>query len=209
MKKEIIVATSNEHKVVELNAMLCDLDISFITMAQAGIFEDIEENGTTFRENALIKARRVCELSGKPSLADDSGLSVDVLGGEPGIYSARYSGVEDKATRDKANNEKLLENLKNISQSERTARFVSAIALVLPDGFEHCVQGVVEGYITFEERGNGGFGYDPLFFVPEFSKTFGELTAEEKNSISHRKRAVAQIKKVITQLCDEGKLWKI
>ncbi len=207
-KKEIIVATANEHKVVELNAMLCDLDISFVTMAKAGIFEDIEENGTTFRENALIKARRVCELSGKPSIADDSGLSVDVLNGEPGIYSARYSGCEDKSLRDKANIDKLLFNMKNISQNERTARFVSAIALVLPDGTEHCVQGVCEGYITFEERGNGGFGYDPIFFVPEFSKTFGELTPEQKNSISHRQRAVVQIKRVISDLIKEEKLWK-
>ena len=191
----IIVATKNAHKVEEMSAMLKDLgDIELVTMKNAGLDTEIEENGTTFMENALIKARFVCKALGKPALADDSGLCVDALGGEPGIYSARYASENGENSSDEANNEKLLSKLSDIPGNERTARFVSALALVFPDGREICATGVCEGLITREKRGDGGFGYDPLFFCPEFSKTFGEISAEEKNSISHRNRAMLQLR---------------
>ena len=201
MKKTIIVATKNAHKVTEMSALLCTSgDIELITMRDAGLDIEIEENGKTFEENAKIKAREVCRLTGKPAIADDSGLAVDVLGGAPGIYSARYASTDSGNASDEANNEKLLENLKDIPGPERTARFVSAVALVLPDGREYCAIGTCEGLITREARGNGGFGYDPLFFCPAFSKTFGELTAEEKNSISHRNRACLKLKEIISDI---------
>lgn len=191
----IIVATKNAHKVEEMSAMLKDLgDIELVTMKNAGLDTEIEENGTTFMENALIKARFVCKALGKPALADDSGLCVDALGGEPGVYSARYASENGENSSDEANNEKLLSKLSDIPGNERTARFVSALALVFPDGREICATGVCEGLITREKRGDGGFGYDPLFFCPEFSKTFGEISAEEKNSISHRNRAMLQLR---------------
>lgn len=191
----IIVATKNAHKVEEMSAMLSDLgDIELVTMKNAGLDEEIEENGTTFMENALIKARFVCKALGKPALADDSGLCVDALGGEPGVYSARYASENGENSSDEANNEKLLSKLAEIPGNERTARFVSALALVFPDGREICATGICEGLITREKRGEGGFGYDPLFFCPEFSKTFGEISPEEKNSISHRNRAMLQLR---------------
>ena len=191
----IIVATKNAHKVEEMSAMLKDLgDIELVTMKNAGLDTEIEENGTTFMENALIKARFVCKALGKPALADDSGLCVDALGGEPGVYSARYASENGENSSDEANNEKLLSKLSDIPGNERTARFVSALALVFPDGREICATGVCEGLITRDKRGDGGFGYDPLFFCPEFSKTFGEISAEEKNSISHRNRAMIQLR---------------
>ena len=197
----VIVATKNAHKVSEMAALLDGVkNIRLITMKDAGLDCEIEENGKTFKENALIKAREVCRLTGKPAIADDSGLSVDALGGAPGIYSARYASEDGLNASDEANIEKLLENLKEIPGSERTARFVSAVALVFPDGREYCTLGVCEGLITREKRGDGGFGYDPVFFYPAFSKTFGEMTAEEKNSISHRNRAVARLKEIIKEI---------
>ena len=199
----IIVASNNSHKVEEMSALLAETGVTLITMKEAGLCVDIEENGTTFMENALIKARYVCNALGKPALADDSGLCVDVLGGEPGVYSARYASVDGGNSSDEANNEKLLEKLKGISGNERTARFVSALALVFPDGREICATGICEGLITTEKRGDGGFGYDPLFFCPEFSKTFGEISAEEKNSISHRNRAVLQLREKLKNLNTE------
>lgn len=201
MKKTIIVATKNAHKVTEMAALLCgDGDFELVTMRDAGLDIEIEENGKTFEENAKIKAREVCRLTGKPAIADDSGLSVDVLGGEPGIYSARYASDGPENAPDAANNAKLLEKLKDIPGPERTARFVSAVALVLPDGREFCAIGTCEGLITREERGNGGFGYDPLFFCPAFSRTFGEISAEEKNSVSHRNRACLKLKEIISDI---------
>lgn len=189
----VIVATKNAHKVKEMAALLSDIpDLKLITMTEAGIDADIEENGTTFEENALIKARTVCKLSGKPSLADDSGLSVDALLGAPGIYSARYASVDGENASDEKNIEKLLRELSAIPSGERTARFVSALALVFPDGREYVTKGICEGHITREARGNGGFGYDPVFFYPPLAKTFGQLTAEEKSAISHRGQALKE-----------------
>ena len=191
----IIVATKNAHKVREMSQLLADIgDIELVTMAQAGLDVEIEENGTTFEENALIKARFVAKEKGMPAIADDSGLSVDVLGGEPGIYSARYASKDGGNASDDDNIDLLLENMKNVSGGERTARFVSALALVLPDGREYTAIGVCEGLITRERRGNGGFGYDPVFFCNSLSKTFGETSEDEKNSVSHRNRAMLILK---------------
>jgi XTP/dITP diphosphohydrolase len=194
----IIVATKNAHKVAEMSAMLGDIEL--VTMKDAGLDCEIEENGATFMENALIKARFVCNALGKPALADDSGLCVDALGGEPGVLSARYASEDGQNASDEANNEKLLNKLVGVPGGERTARFVSALALVFPDGREICATGICEGLIAREARGESGFGYDPLFFSPEFSKTFGEISAEEKNSISHRNRAIMQLREKLKNI---------
>lgn len=197
----IIVATGNSHKAAEMAALLSDIsEISLVTMRDAGISAEIEENGESFEENALIKARELCRISGKPSIADDSGLCVDALGGKPGIYSARYASENGENASDEANIEKLLRELKTIPSGERSGRFVSALALVLPDGREFCVKGVCEGHITSEVRGNGGFGYDPIFFCPSFGRTFGELSDDEKNSVSHRRAAVLAMKPTIKEI---------
>ncbi len=197
---KIIVATKNSHKVSEMASLLSDMDIELVTMTDAGITKEIVEDGDSFKENALIKAREVAKISGCPAIADDSGLSVDALGGEPGIYSARYASLDGENSSDIDNTMKLLHNMESIPSGERTARFVSALALVLPDGREFCTIGVCEGHITREIRGNGGFGYDPVFFCPEFSKTFGELSAQEKNSVSHRNKSVIAMKKIIKEI---------
>ncbi len=199
---KIIVATKNSHKVSEMASLLSDMDIELVTMTDAGITVEIVEDGDSFKENALIKAREVAKLSGYPALADDSGLSVDALGGEPGIYSARYASQNGENSSDIDNTMKLLCNMEAIPSGERTARFVSALALVMPDGREFCTIGTCEGHITREIRGNGGFGYDPVFFCPQFSKTFGELTPEEKNSVSHRNKSVLQMKKILKEIFD-------
>lgn len=196
----VIVATKNDHKVSEMAQILKDTGLSLITMTRAGVDEDIEENGTTFEENAKIKARTVAKLTGKPAIADDSGLSVDALFGEPGIYSARYASVDGHNATDDENIDKLLENMKAIPGNERTARFVSALALCFPDGREYSAIGVCEGLITRERRGEGGFGYDPVFFCTKLSKTFGEATADEKNAVSHRKCALEILKEKIKDI---------
>ena len=151
----------------------------------------IEENGTTFEENALIKARAVAGQCGEIVLADDSGLEVDYLNGDPGIYSARYMGEE---TPYSIKNAAIIERLAGVPDEKRTARFVCAIAAVFPDGQELVTLGEIQGRIDYEEKGKNGFGYDPIFYVPEFGKTTAELTDEEKNSISHRGRALRKMK---------------
>lgn len=191
----IILATHNKNKVVEMQKVLSALfdDVSVITADEAGFTDDIEENGTTFEENALIKARAV-HKDGYISVADDSGLCVVALDNAPGIYSARYAG-EPKSD---ANNNALL--LKNLSdKQDRSAYFVSAIACVMPDGEEFTVRGTANGYMLTEQKGNGGFGYDPLFFFPPLSKTFAELTTEEKNEVSHRGNALRAFAKELAK----------
>ena len=195
---EVVAATNNQHKLEEIRAILKDVGYEVLSLDQVGIKIDIEENGRTFRENALIKARAIWKLTGRPSIADDSGLEVFALKGEPGVYSARYAGVEgDK--KDTANNKKLLENMKNIPQNERQARFVSSIALVLSDEEEIVTEGYINGTIGFEEKGRNGFGYDPLFIISELDKTMAELTSTEKNKISHRANALEELKKILIQ----------
>lgn len=187
----IIFATGNAGKMREIKAILADLGMEILSMKEAGVAIDIEENGSTYEENALIKARAVAALTGDIVLADDSGLEIDYLNGEPGVYSARYLG-EDTSYRVK--NANLIERLEGVPDEKRTARFVCAIAAVLPDGRELTTRAAIEGRIGYEEKGEGGFGYDPIFYVPEFGKTTAELTAEEKNQVSHRGKALQLMK---------------
>lgn len=190
--KKLIIASNNAHKVKEIKAILEEFPIEVISLREAGIDIDVVEDGSTFMENAYKKA---CEIFavGKDAmvLSDDSGLMVDALNGGPGVFSARFAGEHGN---DKKNNEKLLELLDGKPMEERKAHFVSAIVLILSEDKIIKVQGEVEGFIKDAPSGNSGFGYDPLFYYPEFNKTFGELTEEEKNSISHRARALEKLK---------------
>ena len=189
---KVVLASRNKNKIVEMQGLLsklCGEDITVLSLDDVGYHGDIIEDGDTFAANALIKCRAPeCEY---PVIADDSGLMVDVLDGEPGVYSARYAvdHVGDELG-DHANNEKLLGKLKGFKPEEKTARFVSAIACVFPDGRELVCEGKCEGMMLTEYKGNGGFGYDPLFYVPSIGKTFAEMTQEEKNSVSHRANAM-------------------
>ena len=163
-------------------------------MKDVGIKADIVENGNTFEENALIKAKEVCKLAGEMVLADDSGLEIDYLNGEPGIYSARYMG-EDTSYRIK--NQNLIDRLEGVPDEKRTARFVCAIAAAFPDGRSFVVRGTIEGIIGYEERGANGFGYDPIFYLPERGVSTAEIPPEEKNSISHRGNALRKMKELL------------
>ena len=184
----IVFATGNMDKMREVRQILAGLSCDIISMAEAGCDVDIEEDGTTFEENALIKARAVADkLPGDIVLADDSGLVIDYLGGEPGIYSARYLG---KDTSYHVKNMNFVERLEGVPDEERTARFVCAIAAVLPDGQELTTTGTYEGIIGYEEKGENGFGYDPVFFLPDVGKYSAELTDEEKHARSHRGKAL-------------------
>lgn len=183
---KFFIATKNQHKMQEFKKILEKSNIELICETDLlAPIEDVEENGTTFEQNALIKAKSGLAATGLPSIADDSGLCVDFLGGEPGIYSARYAGEHGD---DGANNEKLLKKLDGVPTEKRTARFVCAIACVFPDGREFTVTGSCEGYIAECPSGNGGFGYDPLF-VSEVG-CFGEISPEQKNKVSHRAKAI-------------------
>ncbi|MBE6015700.1 MAG: XTP/dITP diphosphatase [Lachnospiraceae bacterium] len=187
MGKRIIFATGNENKVREAREILGELGLEIISQKEAGLFADVCEDGTTFKDNALIKARGIGELCEDIVIADDSGLVVDYLGGEPGIYSSRYMGED---TSYEIKNREIIRRLEGAKEEERTARFVCAIAAVLPDGRELISQECVEGVIAHEPYGDGGFGYDPIFMVPEYGKTTAELDMEEKNKISHRGKAL-------------------
>lgn len=196
--KKIIFATGNAGKMREIKEILADFGAEILSMKEAGIFTDAEENGASYEENALIKARAVAQKAKDAVvLADDSGLEIDALGGEPGIYSARYMG-EDTSYRVK--NANLIERLAGVPEEKRTARFVCAIAAVLPDGRELVTKAAVEGRIGYEERGEGGFGYDPIFYVPEFGRTTAELSEEEKNQISHRGKALRLMKEELRKV---------
>lgn len=191
MKKKIVFATGNEGKMREIRQILADSETDIFSMKEEGIRTDVEENGATFEENAVLKARAVAELTDAIVLADDSGLEIDFLGGEPGVYSARYLG-ENTSYRIK--NARILERMQEVPEKERTARFVCVIAAVLPDGRTLTARGVMEGIIGYEERGEGGFGYDPIFFLPEYGCSTAELTMEQKNAVSHRGKALRLIK---------------
>lgn len=167
------------------------MDLEVVSMAEIGADIEIEENGATFEENAVIKARAVGKVCGEIVLADDSGLEVDHLNREPGIYSARYMGED---TPYSIKNASIIQRLEGVPREERTARFVCAIAAVFPDGEEVVTHGEIEGWIDYEEKGSNGFGYDPIFSVPEFGRTTAELSDEEKNSVSHRGRALRKMK---------------
>ena len=194
---KIVFATTNEGKVKEIKEILAGFPIEVVSMKEMNITADIEENGATFEENSLIKAREVSKLTGLPAMADDSGLEVDYLNGEPGIYSARYLGRD---TDYNYKNNYIIEKLKNAKDEERSARFVCAISLVLPDGREFIKKGVMEGRIAYEIKGENGFGYDPVFYLPEYGMTSAELSGEEKNKISHRGKALGAMKELISGL---------
>ena len=191
MKEKIVFATGNQGKMREVRLILADLGMEILSMKEAGADVDIVEDGKTFGENAEIKARAVWKKTGGIVLADDSGLEIDYLGGEPGVYSARYLG-EDTSYRIK--NQNLIDRLEGVPDEKRTARFVCVIAAVLPDGRTLTSRGTIEGIIGREERGGGGFGYDPIFFLPEYGCSTAELSMEQKNEISHRGKALREMK---------------
>ena len=190
--KKVVLATKNRGKVAELQTLLRDLDIEVLSMEQAGNIPEIVEDGATFFENAMKKARIVAENTGLVSIADDSGLEVDILGGRPGIFSARFSGPD---ATDEDNNLKLLQELMGVSRDKRTARFRCAVVAWSPDGSYISAQGVCEGRIAFAPRGTQGFGYDPVFLPEGEDRTMAELTPEEKNKISHRGKALRELKR--------------
>lgn len=187
MKQRIIFATGNEGKMKEIRLILADLGCEILSMKEAGADVDIVENGSTFAQNAEIKAKAVWEKTGDIVLADDSGLVVDYLNGEPGIYSARYLGED---TSYEIKNQVIIDRLKDAGDDERSARFICNIAAVLPDGRTLHTEGAVEGMIAKEPFGEGGFGYDPIFYIPEYDATSAQLTMEQKNQISHRGKAL-------------------
>lgn len=194
MNGRIIFATGNEGKLQEIRMILKDLDVEILSLKEAGIAVQIEENGSSFLENALIKAKTVASLCGELVLADDSGLEIDYLNKEPGIYSARYLG---EGTSYRIKNAKLLERLSGLQDKERTARFVCAVAAVFPNGQILTVEETMEGRIGHEEKGSNGFGYDPIFYIPEYGCTSAELSPELKNKISHRGKALQKIKSLL------------
>ena len=194
---KLVLATVNKHKVAEIRAILGDLFDPIITMQEAGFNEEIEENGQTFAQNASIKAVTVMKATGLPALADDSGLVVDALDGRPGVYSARYAGVHGD---DDANNDKVLTEMADLPDPERTARFCCSIALARPGMPVLIAEGSVEGQLLYERRGSGGFGYDPLFYIPSMAMTMAELSPEQKNAISHRSRALAQLREKLMEV---------
>lgn len=190
MKMKVLLASNNGHKIKEIKEILGDF-FDVVSLREAGVESDPEETGDTFEENARIKAVAGMKASGMPCIADDSGLEVFALDGLPGVMSARYAGGHGD---DSANNEKLLRELKNAS--DRSARYVCVICMAFPNGHEIVARGECRGTILKEARGKGGFGYDPLFFFPQFGKTFAEITAEEKNEVSHRKAALREFEKI-------------
>ena len=192
---KIIFATGNEGKMKEVRMILEDLGLPVLSLKDAGITADVEENGTTFEENALIKAREVAKLLPNDIvLADDSGLEVDALNKEPGIYSARYAGEN---TSYEIKNQLILDRVKDVPEEKRTARFACAVAAVFPDGTEKVVRENMEGRIAYESAGVNGFGYDPIFYLPEYGCTSAELSPEDKNAISHRGKALRAMRVVI------------
>lgn len=189
--KKIILASNNNGKIKEVKEILKGMDMELLSMNEAGIDADIEENGTTFEENALIKARAVMGMTGEITIADDSGLEVDYLNKEPGVYSARYMGHD---TSYRIKNQSIIDRLEGVTGSDRSARFVCAMAAVFPDGTELVTRGTMEGIIGYEEKGENGFGYDPIVYLPEYNKMSAELSPEEKNRISHRGKALEKLK---------------
>ena len=194
--KRIVLATKNKGKIKEMRELLAPMNIEVLSLADFSPVDDAEENGATFAENAMLKARYYFAHTGTPCLADDSGLEVDALGGRPGVYSARYSGED---ATDAANNAKVLREMEGIEKDKRTARFRCAMAFV-GEGVELTTDGTCEGALLTEERGQGGFGYDPIFYVPKFDRTLAEMSSEEKNSISHRGAAVRKMADLIAEM---------
>ena len=200
-KQQIVLATTNQGKAAEFAVLLKELPVEVRTLKDYPQIPDIIEDGNTFIDNALIKARTVAKACGQVAMADDSGLMVDVLNGAPGIFSARFAGEEKD---DAKNTAKLLNLLKDTAEAQRGAQCCCAIAIVLPDGREYTTEGICRGQITFAPAGSGGFGYDPVFYVPKLQKTFAELSMGEKNAVSHRGIANAQALEILQKLFKEG-----
>ena len=188
--KRMIFATGNENKMKEIREILGALPLEILSMKEAGVSADIVEDGKTFEENALIKARAICKLAGEMVLADDSGLEIDYLNKEPGIYSARYMGED---TSYDIKNARILERMEGVPDDQRTARFVCAMAAIMPGGEVICTEGIMEGLIGYEMKGTNGFGYDPIFYLPEYGMTSSEISPEKKNEISHRGKALRKM----------------
>ncbi|MBE5881576.1 MAG: XTP/dITP diphosphatase [Lachnospiraceae bacterium] len=195
--KEIVLASSNKGKVREVEMMMMDMGIKVIPLSETTFTEEIEENGATFEENAVIKAKAVADVLGVPVLADDSGLEIDFLDKAPGIYSARYLGHD---TPYSVKNQMILEKLQDVPKEQRTARFVCSMALAMPYGAVLTTTATMEGEIGYEIKGENGFGYDPIFFLPEFGMSSAEISPEQKNEISHRGKALRQMKEEIAKL---------
>lgn len=192
----MIFATGNMGKLREIKDILGDIGEEIISMKEVGIDVDIEENGTTFEENAIIKAKAIMEMTGQMVLADDSGLEVDALNKEPGIYSARYLGTD---TPYEVKNQNIIDRLEGVEGDARSARFVCAIAAAFPDGEVIVTRGTIEGIIAKEPAGTNGFGYDPIVYVPEYGMTTGQMEPEAKNKISHRGKALEEMKKILLE----------
>ncbi len=191
---KVIFATGNENKLREIRQITEGMNIEIVSMKDAGCYVDVEETGTTFEENAYLKASAIAKKSGLPTLADDSGLEIDWLGKEPGIYSSRYMGED---TPYPVKNAELLRRMEGVPDDKRTARFVCAVCYVRPDGSSETVRGTMEGIVAHEIKGENGFGYDPIFFLPEKGCTSAELPPEEKNAISHRGKALRMMREIL------------
>lgn len=194
MSNKILFATGNENKMKEIHMILSDLGMPIQSMKEAGIDVDIVEDGSTFEENAIIKATAIAKMTGDIVLADDSGLEIDYLNKEPGIYSARYAGVD---TSYDIKNRMLLDRLEGVPDEKRTARFVCVIACAFPDGTVETARGTIEGIIGHEIAGENGFGYDPIFYLPEYQCTTAELEPEKKNELSHRGKALRAMRAIM------------
>jgi len=194
MKRKLLFATGNEEKLKEIRMIMESPDIEVISMKEAGICADIVEDGTTFEENARIKAKAVSAMTGEIVLADDSGLEIDFLDGAPGVYSARFMGVE---TSYEIKNTAILQKLSSVPEEKRTARFVCAIACAMPDGRILTCRETMEGRIGYEIRGENGFGYDPIFYLPECGCYSAELPPERKNELSHRGKALRSMREIL------------
>ena len=194
---KVVLASQNRHKLEEIQAIVSRFDMELVLQSELGVHIDVDETGETFEENSWLKAKAVVDATGLPAIADDSGLCVDVLGGAPGIYSARYGAPDCVTDRDRLLH--LLNNLRGVRSEERTARFVCVITLLWPDGRRLVARGFAEGLITFEPRGEDGFGYDPVFYVPSVGCTFAQMGSQRKNQISHRANALNQLCRLLEE----------
>ena len=191
---KIVLATHNQGKIREFRKIFSDMGVEAVTISEIADVPEPEETGHTFEENALIKAKAVMKVTGQLTLADDSGLEIDALNGEPGIYSSRYLGEDTSYVK---KNSVILERLKDVPEEKRSARFVCAVAAAFPDGQSKVIRGTMEGSIGYEIKGENGFGYDPIFYLPQYGKYSAELTSDEKNAISHRGEALRRIREVL------------
>lgn len=199
--KRIIFATTNEGKMKEIKAILSDLNVEIVSLKEAGIHVNIVEDGDTFEENAIIKAKTIMELTGEIVLADDSGLEVDAMDKEPGIYSARFLG---EGTSYDIKNQHILDKLKDVEQEDRSARFVCVIACAMPGGEILTKRATIEGFIGYEITGSNGFGYDPIFWIPEYNNTLAQISLEQKNEISHRGKALMEMREELKKKLKEN-----